>query len=634
MDQYRIPCVIMRAGTSKGIFLKENDLPAPGPERDAMILQIFGSPDKRQINGLAGADPLTSKLAVIGPSKQPGCDVDYTFAQVSITDAVVDWNGNCGNISSGVAPFAIDESIVKCHEGLNEVTIWQVNTQKVMKSYVLVEDGKAKVTGDVAIAGVPGTGALIQMDMSGTAGAATGNNAFHLTAPRKEAEGSRLVMAEALRQAAMTPADITHVCAHATSTRANDETEAAALRNLFGNRLPAMTIAAHKSQLGHLLGAAGLAEAIITVQAMRTGVIPPTIRMEHLDPACEPVDCCPLTARVAAFDAAITNSAGIGGNNASLVLTRQQPQTTFPRRRDCQTLHVQALAWILPAAIVSGRDLLDHPEWRTPSPQHDARWLQLLGFSLRPGTGCPADETRIRRLWKLRDPARKLQAPTTNLTAWWITLRRAAAGLTPGQQEQYAGMLARELIAKDGQTDRAALSALLAEDNVAGVLVCQPNYFGIVEDFTGLADECHAHKALLAINSVASTLGVLRTPGEWGADIAMGDAQSLGLPAGRMRILLLAVAAALAGAAVSFAGLLGFVGLIVPHIMRRLVGDESRLLLPGCAMGGAVMLLLCDLASRMLFRPYELPVGIALSSIGGPFFVWLLLRQRKGRRHD
>ena len=174
MDQYRIPCVIMRAGTSKGIFLKENDLPAPGPERDAMILQIFGSPDKRQINGLAGADPLTSKLAVIGPSKQPGCDVDYTFAQVSITDAVVDWNGNCGNISSGVAPFAIDESIVKCHEGLNEVTIWQVNTQKVMKSYVLVEDGKAKVTGDVAIAGVPGTGALIQMDMSGTAGAATG----------------------------------------------------------------------------------------------------------------------------------------------------------------------------------------------------------------------------------------------------------------------------------------------------------------------------------------------------------------------------------------------------------------------------------------------------------------------------
>ena len=86
----------------------------------------------------------------------------------------MDWNGNCGNISSGVAPFAVDESIVRCHEGLNEVTIWQTNTQKMMKSYVLVENGKAKVTGDAEIAGVPGTAAPIQMDMSGTAGAATG----------------------------------------------------------------------------------------------------------------------------------------------------------------------------------------------------------------------------------------------------------------------------------------------------------------------------------------------------------------------------------------------------------------------------------------------------------------------------
>ena len=173
MDQFRIPCVIMRAGTSKGIFLKANDLPEDPAERDKIVLGIFGSPDKRQIDGLAGADPLTSKLAVIGPGTH-GCDVDYTFAQVSITDAKVDWNGNCGNISSGVAPFAIDESIVRAHEGLNEVTIWQTNTQKVMKSYVMVENGKAKVTGDAEIAGVPGTAAPVQMDMSGTAGAATG----------------------------------------------------------------------------------------------------------------------------------------------------------------------------------------------------------------------------------------------------------------------------------------------------------------------------------------------------------------------------------------------------------------------------------------------------------------------------
>ena len=111
-------------------------------------------------------------------------------------------------------------------------------------------------------------------------------------------------------------------------------------------------------------------------------------------------------------------------------------------------------------------------------------------------------------------------------------------------------------------------------------------------------------------------------------------AHSLGVKTGRMRVILLALAAALAGAAVSFAGLIGFVGLIVPHIMRRFAGDESRFLLPASALGGASLLTLCDLAARTLFTPYELPVGILLSLFGGPFFIWLLFRQRKGRRHD
>lgn len=111
-------------------------------------------------------------------------------------------------------------------------------------------------------------------------------------------------------------------------------------------------------------------------------------------------------------------------------------------------------------------------------------------------------------------------------------------------------------------------------------------------------------------------------------------AQSLGLPARRLRLLLLALAAALSGAAVSFCGLLGFVGLIVPHIMRRLVGDETRPLLLASALGGAVLLTGCDLLSRVLFAPFELPVGIVLSLAGGPFFIWLLLRQRGGRTHD
>lgn len=111
-------------------------------------------------------------------------------------------------------------------------------------------------------------------------------------------------------------------------------------------------------------------------------------------------------------------------------------------------------------------------------------------------------------------------------------------------------------------------------------------------------------------------------------------AQSLGLRAKPLRLILLTLAAALAGAAVSFAGLLGFVGLLVPHIMRRLLGEESLPLLVSSALGGASLLTLCDLLARMLFAPYELPVGIVLALAGGPFFIWLLLRQRGGRIHD
>ena len=116
--------------------------------------------------------------------------------------------------------------------------------------------------------------------------------------------------------------------------------------------------------------------------------------------------------------------------------------------------------------------------------------------------------------------------------------------------------------------------------------------------------------------------------------LALGDevAASLGLRVRRTRVLLLAFASVLAGAAVSFAGLLGFVGLIVPHAVRRAVGGEHRQLLPLSMLGGALFTLLCDTAARTLFSPYEVPVGILLSLVGGPFFLFLLLRNRKGVR--
>ena len=111
-------------------------------------------------------------------------------------------------------------------------------------------------------------------------------------------------------------------------------------------------------------------------------------------------------------------------------------------------------------------------------------------------------------------------------------------------------------------------------------------------------------------------------------------AQGLGLSVKKMRTIFLILAAVLAGASVSFAGLLGFVGLIIPHIARRLVGGENRYLLPFCALFGAAFVTICDLASRLIFQPYEIPVGILMSFIGGPFFVFLLLNKKGGHRHD
>lgn len=127
--------------------------------------------------------------------------------------------------------------------------------------------------------------------------------------------------------------------------------------------------------------------------------------------------------------------------------------------------------------------------------------------------------------------------------------------------------------------------------------------------------------AMLLVLSLANEMDVLALGTE--------TAQSLGLSAKKVRILLLTLAAALAGAAVSFSGLIGFVGLIVPHMMRRIVGEESRPLLLASALGGAFFVTACDLLARLLFRPYELPVGIVLSMVGGPFFLWLLFRQRQ-----
>lgn len=170
----RIRCTIMRGGTSKAVFLMENHLPSDKAARDRVILRIFGSPDVRQIDGLGGADPLTSKVAIIGPPSRPDADVDYTFGQVGINSAHVDLSGNCGNISSAVGPFAVDEGLVRAGEHVTVVRIHNTNTGKIMVAEVPMAEGKAAILGDCVCDGVPGTGAPISLDFSDTAGAGTG----------------------------------------------------------------------------------------------------------------------------------------------------------------------------------------------------------------------------------------------------------------------------------------------------------------------------------------------------------------------------------------------------------------------------------------------------------------------------
>lgn len=175
MTEFRkIPVIIQRGGTSKGIYIHEKDLPKDTKLRDKVILAIFGSPDRRQIDGLGGADPLTSKVAIISRSERNDVDVNYTFGAVDINEPIVDYKANCGNISSGVGPFAIDEGLVKAKGSETIVRIYNTNTKKSFKAYVPTYREKTKYLGDYAIDGVPGTGAKILLDYSETAGAITG----------------------------------------------------------------------------------------------------------------------------------------------------------------------------------------------------------------------------------------------------------------------------------------------------------------------------------------------------------------------------------------------------------------------------------------------------------------------------
>ena len=169
-----IPCMLVRGGTSKGPFFLATDLPSDAAERDQVLLAVMGSPDARQIDGIGGGNTLTSKAVVVSASTRPGIDVEYLFAQISLTEHTVDTGPNCGNMLAGVAPFAIERGLVKAGNPVTRVRIFNINTGKVIEAVVQTPGGVVTYEGDVQVDGVPGTGAGIELHFLDAVGAKTG----------------------------------------------------------------------------------------------------------------------------------------------------------------------------------------------------------------------------------------------------------------------------------------------------------------------------------------------------------------------------------------------------------------------------------------------------------------------------
>lgn len=164
----------MRGGTSKGGYFLASDLPADTAERDRLLFRIMGSPDPRQIDGLGGADPLTSKIAVVKTSERPGVDVDYLFLQVFVDQAIVTDAQNCGNILAGIGGFAIERGLVPARDGKTPVTIFMENTDQTAIAVIETPGGQVRYDGDARIDGVPGTASPVEITFRGTAGSTCG----------------------------------------------------------------------------------------------------------------------------------------------------------------------------------------------------------------------------------------------------------------------------------------------------------------------------------------------------------------------------------------------------------------------------------------------------------------------------
>jgi 4-oxalomesaconate tautomerase len=173
--QTKIRCMLMRGGTSKGAYFLASDLPSDIPTRDAVLLAVMGSPDTRQIDGVGGAHPLTSKVAIVERSKRPDADIDFLFAQVTVDKALVDTTPNCGNILAGIGGFAIERGLIKPRDGVTPVRVYQINTETIAELLVPTPGGEVQYDGDERIDGVPGMAAAIPINFLDVAGSVCGS---------------------------------------------------------------------------------------------------------------------------------------------------------------------------------------------------------------------------------------------------------------------------------------------------------------------------------------------------------------------------------------------------------------------------------------------------------------------------
>lgn len=170
-----VRCMMMRGGTSKGAYFLAEDLPTDMAARDRLLLEVMGSPDPRQVDGIGGAHPLTSKVAIVSRSEGPDCDIDFLFCQVVVDKPVVDTSPNCGNILAGVAPFAIERGLIEARDGVTRVVVRTINTGTVAELDIQTPGGRVSYGGDARIDGVPGTAAPVSISFRDAAGSMCGS---------------------------------------------------------------------------------------------------------------------------------------------------------------------------------------------------------------------------------------------------------------------------------------------------------------------------------------------------------------------------------------------------------------------------------------------------------------------------